>query len=200
MATVLCPVYAMLIVLAPSLVEHVLGPRWNGAAPILQILAVAGVIGISYDATAPMLEGRGEPYKVTALYAIISLTVVAFAWWLAGAYGLAGAALAWVLAQSAMLVACVIFSRQILSAPFAHLSRPLLGIALASLGAAGVAWLVDATLPGVVGLGVGIAFAAGTAVMLLWAMDARLDLGLGRDFARAFPGIAQRVRRSPGTG
>lgn len=205
MATVLCPVYAVLIVLAPSLVEHVLGPRWTGAAPILQLLSLAGVIGISYDATAPMLEGRGEPYKVTMLYAIISLAVVAFAWWLAGAYGLVGAALAWVLAQSAMLVACVIFSRQILAAPFAHLARPLLGIALASLGAAGVARVVDqfarsAALPGVVGLGASVVLAGGAAALLLWGMDARLDLGLGRDFARAFPAIAERVHRSPGTG
>jgi len=104
MAAVLCPVYALVIALSPSLVQYLLGPRWAAAAPILPLLAFAGILGISYDATAPMLEGRGEPHKVTVLHAVNSITVALFAWELAGRYGLVGAALAWVLAQKPWMV------------------------------------------------------------------------------------------------
>jgi lipopolysaccharide exporter len=195
-ATVLLPTYAALIVLAPSLAQHVLGPQWAGTAPIIQLLALAGVLGILFAATAPMLEGRGNPQKVTALLAILSGSVVVVAWGLAGRFGLVGAALAWVLAQVAVLMACVAFARQILARPFGGLSKPLLAIASASAASAVAALALDRLWPGFVGVVVGATLAAAAAGILLWALDRWLDVGLVRDFARAFPTVADRLRLS----
>lgn len=200
LAAALCPVYALLIALAPSLVEHLLGPRWAGTEPVLRLLSLAAILGISYDATAPMLQGRGEPHKVTALHAIISVTVALFAWELTGAYGLAGAAAAWVLAQGVMLVACITFARRALAARAIGLSRPLAAIAAASVVGGAIAFALDRVLPGLVGFGVTVVVAWSAAIMSLWLLDSRLDLGLGRDAARAFPRIAARWRSAPRAG
>ncbi|HET7563860.1 MAG TPA: oligosaccharide flippase family protein [Gemmatimonadaceae bacterium] len=200
MATVLCPVYALLIVLAPSVVQYLLGPRWAGAESVLPLLALAGILGISYDATAPMLEGRGEPHKVTALHAIISITVVLLVWKLAGAYGLAGAALAWVLAQSVMLIACVIFSRRILGHFGAGLAKPLAAILAASVAGGAVALALRDRLPGLIGFATTVMVASGVMTLLLWVLEARFDLGVGRDLTQVFPRIANGWRRAPRAG
>jgi O-antigen/teichoic acid export membrane protein len=194
MAAALFPVYALLIALAPSLVEQLLGPRWAGAEPVLRLLAVGAVFGISGEATAPMLEGRGEPHKVTALRAIVSITVVLLAWELAGAFGLVGAAAAWVLAQGVMLVGCVAFVRRALAGHAIGLSRPLIGVAMASIAGGTIAFALDRILPGLVGFGVTVVVAWSASMATLWLLDSRLDLGLGRDAERAFPRIAARWR------
>ncbi|HEX6536101.1 MAG TPA: lipopolysaccharide biosynthesis protein [Gemmatimonadaceae bacterium] len=200
MAAVLGPVYVLLIALAPSLVEHLLGPRWAGTESVLRLLSLAGILGISYDATAPMLEGRGEPHKVTALHAIISVTVVLLAWPLAGVYGLSGAALAWVLAQGIMLVACVVFARRALSVRTLGLSRPLVAIAAAAAAGGAIALALDQVFPGLAGFAVTVVAAGCAAAAALWLLDSRLDLGLGRDAARAFPRIAAWRRSAPRPG
>lgn len=200
MAAALCPVYALLIALAPSLVQHLLGPRWSGSEPVLRLLSLAGVLGIAYDAAAPMLEGRGEPYKVTALHAIISITVVLLAWVLAGAYGLTGAAAAWVLGQGVMMIAAVAFARRALAGRATGVSRPLGAIALAALAGGAVALALDRVLPGLAGLATTVAIGWSASIMSLWLLDSRLDLGLGRDLARAFPRIARRWHRAPDAG
>ena len=195
MAAVLCPVYALLIALAPQLVHYLLGARWTAAEPILPLLAIAGILGISYDATAPMLEGRGEPHKVTVLHAIISITVVLLAWPLAGTYGLVGAALAWLLAQGVMLIACVIFSRRILHGSVTGLAKPISAIVAASIAGGVTALALRGALPGVVGLVATVLAACGMTAIILLGLEMRFDLGLGRDVTQAFPRIA-RVRRS----
>lgn len=200
MAAVLCPVYALLIALAPSVVEHLLGPRWSGSEPVLRLVSVAGVLGIAYDATAPMLEGHGAPQLVTVLHALVSITVVLVAWVLAGAYGLAGAAAAWVLGHGVMFAGAAVFARRTLAGHAAGLSRPLGAIALASAVGGAVALALDRVLPGIVGLAVTIVVAGSAVLMSLWVLDSRLDVGLGRDLARAFPRIAQRWRRAPEAG
>ncbi|MGH2524323.1 MAG: oligosaccharide flippase family protein, partial [Anaerolineales bacterium] len=46
MAVLLIPVHTLIIALAPSLVRNVLGPRWAGAEPVIQVLALAGLVGL----------------------------------------------------------------------------------------------------------------------------------------------------------
>jgi O-antigen/teichoic acid export membrane protein len=69
MFVLLVPIAALLIVLAPSLVEYVLGPRWEDTVPVIQILAFAAIIGLLGDTVVPLLEGVGQPYKIVILEA-----------------------------------------------------------------------------------------------------------------------------------
>lgn len=200
MAAVLVPAYAVLVTLAPALVRDALGPRWSGSAPVIQVLAVGGVLGILFDGTAPLLQGRGKPQRVTALFAVLSTTVVALAWVLTARRGLTGAALAWTAAEVAVFATCVVFARQALPAPFGGLLRPMAAIAAASLVAAGTAWVVEAAIPGLLGVCLAAAAAAVAAAAVLWTLDARVDVGLSRAFARAFPRIAERLRGAPRAG
>lgn len=196
-AMVLAPVYAVLIALAPPLARYALGAPWLGAAPVVRILALAALLGIVFDAAAPMLQGRGRPQLVAALHAIVAATTIPIAWLLAGRYGVTGAALAWLVAQSVTFVAGVVFVHEMLPRPFAGLLRPLLAVFTVSAAAAAAAWALHAAVPGIVGLAAGIVLAALIAASLLAVLDRRLDLGLARDFTRSFPAVAARLRLVP---
>lgn len=198
MAAVLMPVYAIIAATAPSFVRYVLSPQWTGTEPIIRVLAVAGVLGILFDATSPMLQGKGQPQKLTALFAVLTVSVVASAWTFTRAYGLMGAAMAWVLAQAIVFGACTMVAGQALGhSPFRGLVKPLTAIAFTSGTVGAFAWLIDALLPGILGLASAVATATGVTGALLWAFDRQLDLGLVRDFARAFPGLAERLKLNP---
>ncbi len=197
LAAVLVPAYAVLIALAPALVRHVLGAQWSGTAPILRLLALAAVLGTLFDATAPLLEGRGKPHKVTALFAALSATVVALGWVLVGRIGLIGAALTWAAGELAVFLLCVVFARQALTRPFAGLTGPLAAVGAAGLGAAAAAGAGLWVVPGAAGVLTGATLGAVTAVALLWGLDRHFDLGLSRDFNRVFPDLRQRLRLGP---
>lgn len=194
MAAVLAPAYAVLVALAPSLVQHVLGPQWEGSARVIRLLAVGGLLGVMFDATAPMLQGRGKPQQVTALFAVLSATVAALGWVLADRFGLLGAAMAWVAAEAAVFATCVVFARQMLAQPFAGLAGPMAVVAAAAAAAAGAAWAPERVQPGLAGLVGGAGVAAAVAVGTLLLLDRRFEVGLARDFARAFPALAARMR------
>lgn len=196
-ATVLGPAYAVLIALAPPLARYALGAPWLGAAPVVRILAMAALLGILFDAAAPMLQGRGRPQRVAALHAIVAATTIPIAWLLAGRYGVAGAALAWLVAQNATFVAGVIFVREMLPRPLAGLAAPLAAVAAVSACAALAAWGVVRLAPGPGALAAGITLAALIAVPLLWALDRRLGLGLADEAARAVPALARWLRPTP---
>jgi O-antigen/teichoic acid export membrane protein len=195
MAAVLMPVYAIVAALAPSLVRYVLSPQWTGTEPVIRVLAIAGILGILFDATSPLLQGRGQPQKLAALFTVLTTSVVTSVWALTRAYGLMGAAMAWVLAQAVVCAVCAIYARQALGhSPFHGLVKPLTAIAVASGMAGMIAWSIDAVLPGILGLGTAVAAASVVTATLLWALDGQLGLGLLRDFAHAFPRLAERLR------
>ena len=195
MAAVLIPAYAIIAALAPSIVQHVLSPQWSGTEPVIRILAIAGILGILFDATSPMLQGRGQPQKLTVLFAVLTVSVITSAWALTRAYGLMGAAMAWVFAQAVVFGACIIFAGHALGHPaFRGLAKPLTAIVLTSGIVGALAWSVDALLPGIMGVGAATATATGFTGAILWTLDRHLDLGLARDLARAFPRLAERLR------
>jgi O-antigen/teichoic acid export membrane protein len=50
----LYPVCALIIVLSPILVQDILGAKWDGTIPLIQILALVTMIGLLGDATIPL--------------------------------------------------------------------------------------------------------------------------------------------------
>ena len=109
----LWPVYALLFVVAPWLPE-VLGERWQGTVPLLRWLVMVGAVGLFGDLVVPLLRGVGRPGRVTALEAVQSLALVSLAWWLAGAWGLVGAGIAWLVAVGSSQLLALVFLRQVL--------------------------------------------------------------------------------------
>jgi O-antigen/teichoic acid export membrane protein len=109
----LFPLCAIIVALAPEL-ESALGPRWTGAAPTAQVLAVACMIGVFGDSVTPLLHGRGRADRVLVIEIVQTGTQVLLLWPLIGAYGVAGAAVAWLGGNAASQVACAAFARDVL--------------------------------------------------------------------------------------
>jgi lipopolysaccharide exporter len=200
MASMLLPSYTLLIVLAPSLVQDVLGPRWTGTVPVIQLLALVGIVGLLGDAIVPLLKGFGRPNKVAMLEVIQSSLLILLVWSLADRYGLVGAALAWLLAIGVSQIFSAILAYQILPRPFAGLGGGMLAIAAASVASAMVAVGVTSAVSGFIGLVVAGLVAVAVTASLLWMLDRRFDLGLADNLHRAFPHVAGLIGFSPAGG
>lgn len=200
MMAVTIPTCVILIAVAPSLVSELLGPRWEGTATLIRVLACVPVIGLVGDATVPLLKGVGRPDRVAALEFVQSSLLITLAWWLTTTYGVIGAAVAWLPASAASQLLCAWFARNVLGRPFAGLGRPTMAIGSASLAGAGVAWLVG-TAGGVLVLGTGVLLAAVAALGVLLILDDRWRLGIVADLVRVYPrlgGVLRAIRSTEG--
>ena len=177
MSAVLLPVYAMLILLAPRLVSTILGPRWIGTETIIQLLAVVGMLGVVFDSTAPLLQGRGAPRSVTLLHAAFALGTLALVVPLSRWNGLEGAALARVLVEMFLCVACLLLAARVLRRPLTRMLVPSVAIVLSTaLTGALAAWVGHSARNGLEVLAGAVASLLAGGGML-WALDRRLDLG-----------------------
>jgi O-antigen/teichoic acid export membrane protein len=199
MMAILVPLYTLLITLAPTLVDDVLGSRWVGTAPVIRILALAGLFGLFGDAVIPLLKGAGQPYKVAALEAVQSILIIALVQWLATNYGLIGAAFAWLPAIASSQILAGIFLARILDRPFASLTRPMLSIIIASGLGALVGLTVDEFISGLFGFILSASLGFVTLAFVLWMLDRLLKLRMAQIFYTAFPQIAK-VRQYLTTG
>jgi PST family polysaccharide transporter/lipopolysaccharide exporter len=197
MSGILCPIYAVLIALAPSLVRDVLGPQWAGTAPVIQVLAVVGIVSLLSDAIVPALNGVGQPYKVVSLEVVQSLFMILLVSSLAGQYGVVGAALAWLPGFGVCQIISAVFARQMFGRPFAGLSAPMTAIMVASVAGAAVALGLDSLLSGLGGFVTAAFLSASVTGWLLWVLDRHFDLGFAANLPRVFPQVAALMRLSP---
>jgi O-antigen/teichoic acid export membrane protein len=190
---VLLPVYVIMIVLSISLCKYVLGPQWAGLAPVIQLLALDGVIDVPSDVAKPLLLGIGQPHKRFALKGIRTLMIVCLAWGLTSAWGVMGAAFAWVVAEGVQSAVAIAMVRQIIPRPFAGMMGVIVAIAVSAFVGGGVAWGVNALLPGILGLVAGALAALAIAISLLLVLDRQYQLDLASELGRAFPALATRL-------
>jgi O-antigen/teichoic acid export membrane protein len=190
LAVLLLPMSALLISLAPSLVNNVLDERWTGSVRIIQILAIAGIIDMLGATVSPILKGVGHPDKVMIMESVQSLTMIALVWSLTSTFGLVGAASAWLPAVAISQLIGLYYLRQTLQKPFAQMAKPLWIVGLVSVIGGMTAYGISLILPGLLGL-ILSAFIAGVLMGgMLWLFERKLTLGLSDGFRQAFPRIA----------
>lgn len=193
-SALLVPLCALIIALAPALVENALGSRWQGTAPLIQLLALVNVIGLFGDTVMPLLKGVGQPYKLVVIEFVQSALLIGLIGGLTGSYGVLGAPLAWLAAVGASQLLSGLFIRRLLSRPFAGVGRPLFAIVAVS-GLGGVmAWTIAESLPGLAGLVVAAVLGLFVIGLTLFVLDRSFALGLGRDLGLAFPQVAMLAR------
>jgi O-antigen/teichoic acid export membrane protein len=185
----LVPASAVLVLLAPGLVETVLGERWDGTAPLVRVLAVVVMVGMLGDAIVPVLLGFGRPWGAAMIEALQFGVVATVVWGFLAWWGIVGAPLALLAAAGAAQIAGITLLARTLDRPFRGMSRPVLAVAGATAAGLAAAWIVDALLPGA--MGVLAAFgAAGVAVLVsLRLLDRRLGTGLAEGLGRLYPAI-----------
>jgi len=183
----LLPVYALLIALAPSLTSNILGENWSGTVPVIQVLAVVGMISILSDVVVPLLNGIGQPNKVTLLEFTQSLLIVVFVWRLADLYGVVGAASALIPALIISQIMSGLFLRKIFGQPLKNLLSPIAVILVASLAGVFLARSLVYFLPGFIGF---MSASLGGLVLILailWTGDQRFNFGIYNDLLKVFP-------------
>lgn len=196
-SALLFPICALMIALAPALVEHVLGARWEGTTHLIQLLALVNVVGLFGDTVGPLLKGMGQPYKLVIIEALQSALLIGLIWKLTGRFGVLGAPLAWLAAVGSSQLLSALFIRHLLPQPFAGLGRSLVTIlAVCALGG-GVAWGLTTAVPGLLGLvvagGLGAALIGGA----LFLLDRTFAFGWIRDLSLAFPQVAVFAGHNP---
>jgi O-antigen/teichoic acid export membrane protein len=186
-----------MIVFAPYLAQDVLGPKWDGTAPLIQLLSLVGIVGIFGDATGPVLRGFGHPDKILVVETVQSALVILLVWYLAGEYGLIGAGLAWLVAIGSSQFFSAVFISRLLQRPFTGLAAPMLSIMAASGASAAVALGVNNFVSGLGGLGLSAVLAVTITGLLLVVFDRRFNLGLAMSVRQAFPNFADSVGIAP---
>jgi PST family polysaccharide transporter/lipopolysaccharide exporter len=178
MALLLAPVTGVLVGLASPLADDVLGPSWAGSAPVLALLAVVGLVTVPVDAAEPMLEGQGHPERVAWLRGVRAGGVLILAWWLTGAHGLVGAAVAALVAEVMIGGFAAHLVRGAWLPAKARVGRLLLTSVAAAVVAGAVARGVEGVLPGLAGVlvGAGTGLVAGLASIAALDRDDRLEL------------------------
>ena len=190
LSALLFPVCALLIVLAPTLVQTVLGTRWEGTVPVIRVLALVSMIGILGEVTVPIFNGFGHPAKVTLIEVVQSASVILLVWGLTTRFGLVGAALAWLPTAVLSQLVTILLIRRLLPRPFAQMGPPLVVVTAVTIGSALVAFLIDSLAPTLVGLILATVLAVITFAGLLWFADRRLSLGFVTDLNHMFPQLA----------
>jgi len=186
----LYPVCALIIVLSPILIQELLGEKWNGTVPLIQILALVTMIGLLSDATVPLVKGFGQPYRMTQIEFVQSGSLILMIWFFTNNYGAVGAALAWLPAIIAVQFLCLYFIWDIFHNPMQEARKPLLAIFLATLAGTGASYLVIQFIPNILGLVIASLSAALVTGSILWFSDRRYSLGLVHNITTAFPQVA----------
>ena len=190
----LYPVSALIIVLSPVLVQNILGEKWNGTVPMIQILGLVTMIGLLGDATIPLVKGFGQPYRATQIELVQSSTLLLMIWFFTSRYGAIGAALAWLPAIICVQILCLYFIREIFNDPLYEARKLLLAIFLATVAGAGISFLAIHILPSIPGLVIAGLLAALVTGSILWYLDQQYSLGLVRNIMIAFPQVASLFR------
>jgi hypothetical protein len=118
-----------------------------------------------------MLEGQGHPERVAWLRGVRAGGVLVLAWWLTGAHGLAGAAVAALVAEVMISGVATQLVRDAWLPAKARMARLLLTSVAVAVVAGAVAQAVEGLLPGLAGVVVG----AGTGLVAGLASVAGLD-------------------------
>jgi PST family polysaccharide transporter len=197
MSLIFLPIYALIIALGPSLVQNVLGARWAGTEPVIQLLAFVGIIGLFGDAVGPLLQGLGRPNRVVVLAVAQSISILLFVWHLSGHYGLLSVAFAWLPSIAVSQLISAVFIRQIIPRPLAGLGQPLT-VLVVTAGTGGLVALgVNTALSGLGGLVIAASLAAVFTAISVWLFDRLFSLKLLSNLTLAFPQIATLVGTSP---
>jgi O-antigen/teichoic acid export membrane protein len=196
-SALLLPISALMMALAPSLVDNVLGPRWDGTADLIRLLTLVSLIDLIGDTFVPILKGMGKPSKIFIIEALQSSLLILLVWGLTSRFGVNGAALAWLPAVIISQIAGIHFMRKILPRPFAGLGVPMTVIATVSGLGAVIALGINGRVPSLAGFLTASFIAVIAMVALLWVSDRRFALGLSDDLIRVFPRITALVKVLP---
>jgi O-antigen/teichoic acid export membrane protein len=172
------PLYALVFVLAKDF-EVALGNHWAGIAPVLQILAVAAIVGTFGDVIHPLLMGTGRPHAVVVIELVQTGILLLVLLPLIDAFGIGGAALAWLVGNSAAFVLCLVLFRRYMPGERPWWTLQVTAAVLASAAGAMLAAFVARAMTGIPALIVAATAGLLVVIALLMSLDRVLGLRFG---------------------
>lgn len=190
---IFAPACVLLIVVAPNLVDMLLGARWQGTAPMIQILAAASLFGLFGDAAAPLFQGRGAMGKLSSIELIQVLALLPLAWILVDLYGFIGVGYAYVIALAMSQALGIVFIERMLESPFQGILALLSTVAVITAASGLLATLVLKSVTGLLGLSLAVGLSSGFFLATLFIMDRWLDLRIVIRFKLVFSPLLRRA-------
>ena len=190
-SAMMIPVCTVFLFLTPAIVTGLLGERWQGTIVVLQFLIASTVVGIIVESLAPLMKGIGRPAKLVWMDSVQFLVLVSLGGVLVGRLGLTGAGLAWLGSILAQQFVAYFYARDLLGEPFRGVGRVFLAICLSAAVAVAIAMGVVNTVNGVTGILAAAAGALVSALLVMFFLDKRLDLGLREILTEPFPWAAR---------
>jgi O-antigen/teichoic acid export membrane protein len=203
-AALVMPAMVGLVVLAPEFVAVVLGHRWDPAAPVVQLLAWAGIVYTLNTVTLGVVLSQGLTGQIFR-YTLVSAAVLVAGISIGLRFGIEGVAAGVSISVALVWPFYIRVTARALGLPLRRYWLNLTRIAAATAGMAGA--LVPARLllaswglPEAAVLAAGVAWAALVYVglCLLWASDLRQDVAVIRgEVGSAFRRRARAHREAP---
>ncbi len=167
------PIAGGIFVLAPIIVDILIGPKWAPSVPVIQILAVAMVAGFYQMFFSALYRALGKANWVL-YFALVTFVVVNAALAAAAPFGLVAVAMVWVCRLIFTISVHVAFVSRLLETTAADLVRPAIAPLTVTVLMVGVVWLVDwvfvgKAVPSAV-LAALIAIGVGTYLMMSWLL------------------------------
>lgn len=174
-AVVVLPILTLLIVLAPDLINSVLGTKWNGTAELIRLLAVAGLAGMAGEVIIPVLKGLGDSDKTFKAELWQSLFLVLFTVVFTSRSGIYGAALAWIPAVIIAQIFSIFWINRKLVKPLAGKTGKTLFVLFLSVLCAVTAGIISGIWPHTFGLLFSILAALSLYFILLYFSSRRFE-------------------------
>ena len=176
LATLFFPVVAALIVLSPEAVAVILPERWRDTVPLMQIIALHGLLRCVSNPASQLLYARGRS-RLQFLYASVAGLLVIVSFVVGARWGVVGVAVGWTIVAFTLRPVILWFAAREINMSIWDMAINLVPPFLAAAGAAGATrlaiWLWMASgLPmgyGLLGMAVAVGGAsyAGLSALLL---------------------------------
>lgn len=171
-ATVNAPIYVAMAVFAPEFVQLMLGEKFQGAAPLLRVLAVWGLLRSFGNPVGSLLFGLGR-VRLSMWWNGSLLLIVPPALWLGSQYGAIGMAFAMATVMAVLFVpSWALLLRPTCGAGLWVYSKQVLTPSLCAVMAGGSGWLAVSgfSLPWL-RLGIGLACCALSYTAISWVLN-----------------------------
>jgi PST family polysaccharide transporter len=188
----LLPVTGLIIGIAPSLEHNVLtGDRWAGAAVMITLLAIGYACEVSFNVTYFLLQSLGWGGRLFAAELTQYIVLIISVALLAGPYGLIGIGIARIITAVVVAIAGAKAAPAWFGTILRRTFRTAVALVILSSLAGAAAWFGASVVPGIAGIGVGLAAGGVAYFLLILLTDQPVNLGVRRALALFFPFLAK---------
>ena len=139
---VTAPIFLGIVASATPLVELLFGTKWLEMAPIMQVLGLAMPVMTLQILFAPVNNALGRP-DVTMRASMVGALCFASAFIVGSSYGIAGLALAWLLASPVLLIATILLSSRLTGIGVEAVVGAAMPAIISAATMAAMVWLAD---------------------------------------------------------